>query len=135
VEYAPAIHTSAHLYGDGGPNFLAVCSSHQGLDGGGAQGGNPVEASGTEILADTRLGDHAAVADQHHVLEAEALLELGDLGGQRGGIAGVALEHLDGDRAAVRGAEQAVGDLQLARLAVAAVAARGPRSAAALQGA
>src|SRR3954466_11343452 len=27
VEYAPAIHTSAHLYGDGGPNFLAVCST------------------------------------------------------------------------------------------------------------
>jgi hypothetical protein len=53
------------------------------------------------------------------MVEAEALLELGDLAGERGGIAGRALEHLDGDRAAVGRAEQAVDDLQLALLAVA----------------
>jgi hypothetical protein len=52
------------------------------------------------------------------VVEAEALLQRVDLGRQRGGIAGVAGEDLDGDRATVGSAEQAVGDLQLARLAV-----------------
>ena len=76
-------------------------------------------------------GDHAAVADQHDVVDGEAALELGDLVGERHGIGGVALEHLDGDGAAVGRAEKAVDDLQLALLAVAVVAALGQRAAAA----
>ena len=63
--------------------------------------------------------------------EAEALLELVDLRRQRRRIAGVAVEHFDGDRAAIRRAEQAVDDLQGALPAVAAVAALGERAAAA----
>ena len=50
---------------------------------------------------------------------------------QRHRIGGVAVEHLDGDRAAVGGAEQAVDDLQRALPAVAAVATLGQRAAAA----
>src|SRR6266850_404796 len=57
-----------------------------------------------------------------HTLEREALLDLVDLGRKRARIAGVALEHLDGHRATVGGAQQAVDDLQLALLAVAVVA-------------
>ena len=63
--------------------------------------------------------------------EGEPLLQLGDLIGHRFGIAGIALEHLDRDRAAVGGAQQAVDDLRLALLAVAVVAALGQRTAAA----
>src|SRR3954463_14962151 len=48
VEYAPAIHTSAHLYGDGGPNFLAVCSRFP--------------PPGCRQCAGTGLGRHAAPA-------------------------------------------------------------------------
>ena len=64
------------------------------------------------------------------MVEAEALLELVDLCRQRHRIGGVPFEHLDSDRAAVGGAQQAVGDLQLAPLAVAVVAAPGERAAA-----
>src|SRR5271167_3913876 len=53
---------------------------------------------------------------------AEPLLDLGDLTGQRCRVAGGAFEHLDGDRAAVGGAQEAVDDLQLAPLAVAIAA-------------
>jgi hypothetical protein len=60
---------------------------------------------------------------KHHVVETEALLELADLRTKRGRIAGVAREHRDCDRAAVRGAQQAVDDLQLAVLLVPVVAA------------
>ena len=55
--------------------------------------------------------------------EREALLDLVDLRGERARIGGVALEYLDRHRAAVRRAQQAVDDLQLALLAVAVVAA------------
>ena len=55
--------------------------------------------------------------------QREALLDLVDLRGERPGIGGVALEYLDRHRAAVRRAQQAVDDLQLALLAVAVVAA------------
>jgi hypothetical protein len=93
--------------------------------------GDPVEAGGADILADARLGDHAAIADQHHMVEVEALLELGDLAGQRRRIGSVAVEHFDGDRATIRGAEQPVDDLQGPLAAVPAVAALGQRAAAA----
>jgi hypothetical protein len=54
----------------------------------GAQRGDPVEPGWLDILLDACLGDHAAIADEHHVAELEPLLELVDLGGQRGGITG-----------------------------------------------
>ena len=63
-----------------------------------AQGGDPVEPGGAQILVDARLGDHAAIADQHDVVDGEAALQLRNLIGERLGIAGVAFEHLDGDR-------------------------------------
>ena len=50
------------------------------------------------------------------MLQGEPLLQLGNLVRNRRGIAGVALEHLDGDGTAVGGAEQAVDDLRLAFL-------------------
>jgi hypothetical protein len=77
-----------------------------------------------------RVGDHAAVADQHHVVEAEALLELVDLRCQGRRIAGVAVEDFDSDGAAVRRTEQAVDDLQRALLAITAVSTFGQRTAA-----
>src|ERR1700712_2054394 len=82
-----------------------------------------------------RAGDHAAVADQHHVAEAEALLELVDLRRQRRRIAGVAVEHFDRNLTTVRCAEQAVDDLQGAFLAVTAVSPFGQRTTAPLHGA
>src|SRR3954471_15996168 len=67
------------------------------------------------------------------MVKTETLLELVDLRRQRRGISSVAIEHLDGNRTAVRGAEQAVDDLQAALLAVPAVSAFGQRTAASLQ--
>jgi hypothetical protein len=43
------------------------------------QRGDPVEAGGFDLVGDACLGDHAAVTDQHHVLQSEALLQLVDL--------------------------------------------------------
>src|SRR5208282_2508814 len=66
------------------------------------------------------------------MVEAEALLQLLDLWCQGRRIAGVAVEYLDGDRAAVGGAEQAVDDLQGALFAITIVATLGQRTAASL---
>ena len=41
----------------------------QGLDGRGAQRGDPIEAGRLEVGVDARLGDHAAIADQHDALQ------------------------------------------------------------------
>jgi hypothetical protein len=101
------------------------------LDGRGTQRRDPVQACGFKVLGDARLGDHAAVADQHDAIEVEALLQLLDLWRQGLWIAGVAIEDLDGDWAAVRRAEQAVDDLQRALFAITAVATFGQRAAAA----
>ena len=84
------------------------------------QAGDPVQPGGLEVLAQPRCRDHPAVADQHDVLEPEAALQRRDLRRQGAGIAGVAFEHLDGDRPAVPIAEQAVDDLQPIRSVVAA---------------
>src|SRR5688572_8160819 len=53
----------------------------QSLDLAGAQSGNPLDTvrSG-QVLADACAGDHAAVADQNHILETESLTEFVDLG-------------------------------------------------------
>jgi len=79
-----------------------------------------------------RLGDHATVTDQHHVVETEALLELVDLRCQRRRIPCVTREDFDGHRAAVRRTEQAVDDLERALLAIATVSPFGQRAAAPL---
>ena len=50
--------------------------------------------------------------DEHHAGEAEPVLDLAHLGGDGLRVAGVALEHLDGDRDAVFAGEQPVDDLQ-----------------------
>ena len=82
---------------------LQGAALQQRLDRRRAQRGDPVEAGGLDVFGDARLGDHAAVADQDHMVEVEALLELLDLGRQRHRIGGVAVKHLDGNRAAVGG--------------------------------
>ena len=74
-----------------------------------------------------RAGRSAAVADQDHTTKVEAPLELVDLARQRHRIGEIAVKHLDGDRAAIWGAEQAVDDLQRALPAVAAIATLGER--------
>jgi hypothetical protein len=86
------------------------------------QGGDPVEPGRLDGLLKARLRDHAAIADQHDALKRERLLELVDLARQRRRIAGIACEHFDRNRAAVGRAQQTEYDLQLAGLAVAAVA-------------
>ena len=94
----------------------------EGLDLRRAQRGDPVEPGGLEVLADPRRGDHAPVADQHQVLEAKAALQRLDLARHYARVAGIAFEHLDGNRPSIAIAEQAVDDLQPIRAAVAAVA-------------
>ena len=92
----------------------------QRLDRRRAQGSDPVQAGGLDIVGDARLGDHAAIADQDHMVEVEALLEFLDLCRQRHRVGCVAVEDLDRNRAAVGGTEQAIDDLQRAAAAVAA---------------
>ncbi len=72
----------------------------EGLDLRVAQRRDPVEAGRLEHLLDLCRGDHAAVAHHHDMTQVEALLELVDLGLDRRRVTGVALEHLDRDRAA-----------------------------------
>ncbi len=97
------------------------------------QRADPLQPGRLHFLADARLGEHAAIAHQHHPREAEAPAQLVDLGAQGGGIGGVALEHLHRHRAALRVAQQPEHDLQLAALAVAGVAVMRQRAAAPLQ--
>ena len=72
--------------------------------------------------ADLGLGQHPPVAHQDHAREAEAVLQLGDLIGDGGGIAAVARIDLDRHRAALRAGQDAVDHLGLALLAVPIVA-------------
>ena len=85
------------------------------------QGGDPVQPGGAQCLIDPRAGQHAAVADQHHVAQPEALLQLGDLRGHGGWIGGVAFEYLDRDRTTIRGTQQADHQLRPVAAAVSAV--------------
>ena len=72
------------------------------LDGGGAEGGDPAQPlDAGEVLADAGGGEHAAIAHQDDAGEAEAGAELLHLGGDGPGVAGRALEDLDGDGAAL----------------------------------
>ena len=72
-----------------------------------------------EVLA----GNHAAVANQHDALDAEALLQVMHHIGDGHGIAPIAGEHVVRDRPAVD-QNQADQHLRVARLAIAAVAMR-----------
>ena len=113
---------------------------HQLADGRGAQRGDP--PVGVRLLCpvfqlvqrgDPGAGDHPAVADHDHLGQPELRAHhVRDLG-ERGGVAGVAGEDPDRDRAAGRVGEQPVPDLQFPFLAVPGVAAGGQRAAPALQ--
>ena len=96
------------------------------------QRGDPAEAFGLQLL-DRSLRDHAAIADQHHVVQAELAAQLVGLRQQGRRVGGVALEHRDRHRTAAPVGQQSPVDLQLALLAVAVVAARGQRAVAALE--
>ena len=87
-----------------------------------AQAGDPVEPRRLQFVADARVGDHAAVADDDHASEPEACPELGDLLAQRRRIAGIAGKHLDRHRQAVPIAKQAIDDLRPIPAMVAAIA-------------
>ena len=67
---------------------------------------------------DARLGEHPAVADEHHTREGEALAQLLDVDTDGVGVGGVAVEHLDGDRAPLAVAQQAEHDLELVALSI-----------------
>ena len=80
---------------------------HELLDGGGAQRGDPpvgIRPGGPVFPLvqgpDPGAGDDAAVADHDHVGQAELLPDHVHDGGERGGVAGVAGEDPDRDRAA-----------------------------------
>ena len=100
----------------------------QRLDLPGAQCGDPVQARGTDILAQPCCGQHAAVAGEDHAGDPEPVLDFGHLAGDGLRVAGVALEHLDGDRDAILAGEQPVGDLQAAADPVFGVADRAERA-------
>lgn len=72
---------------------------------------DPADALDCLHLVDGLLGDHAAVADHHHPLDAELTAQTLDLGHERLAVGGVALVHRHGYRAAARIGEQAVVDL------------------------
>ena len=97
-------------------------ASGESLNGGRAQRGDPIESGRPQLFVDTRPRDHAAIADQHDMLQAEPLFQFVDLITERVGIAGIAFKHFDRHRTTVRRAQQTVDDLHLALLAVAIVA-------------
>ena len=101
--------SQVHLIGQG---ELERAVADQRLDLRGAQRCDPVQARGPDILAQPRGGQHAPVPDQHHLREAEPVLELAHLSGGGLGVPGVALEHLDGDRDTLLGGQQPADDLQ-----------------------
>ena len=85
------------------------------------------------IGIEPRLGDHAAIPDQHDPAEAEAAAQLADLGGQRHRVGDIAFKDLDGDRASLLAAQQAIDDLRAVRPVIAAVAALGQFTALAFE--
>ena len=94
----------------------------QSLDGRRAQRGDPAEAGGLEVGVDARLGDHAAVADEHDALQPKTHPQLADLVGERAGIAEIAFEDPDGDRATALGAQETEDDLRPVGAMIAAAA-------------
>ena len=112
---------------------LQRLGGHQGLDLVGAQRAEPIQVSRAQLLGDGGSGEHAAVADQGDPAQPEPGGELADLGGQRLGVGGVAVEHLDGHRYPGGGAQQPVDDLAPAFDPVAGVPDRPQRAGAALK--
>ena len=105
-------------------------AGHQLADGGGAQRGDPPVGVRPrrpvfELVqgGDPGAGDHAAVAGHDHFLQAELLPHHVCDGGESARVAGVAGEHPDRDRAALRVGQQPVLDLQFPFLAVPGVPA------------
>ena len=84
-------------------------------------------------MLDPRTGDHAAIADHHHVAQTETLFQLGDLGSNGGRIGGVAFEHLNRHGATIRGTQQPDHQLRAVTATVAAVAVAGQRTATSFQ--
>ena len=97
------------------------------------QCGDPIEARRAQSLLDPSTGNHAAIADHHHVAQPEALFQLGDLGGDGGRIGSIAFQHLDRHGATVRGTQQANDQLRPVAAAVAAVTVAGQGTAAAFE--
>ena len=94
---------------------------------------DPVQPRWFDLVADACLGQHAAVADQHHPKQSETAPELVDLHAHGGRVGGVAVEHLDRHRTPLGVAQQAELDLQLAALGVARMTVFGQRAAAPFQ--
>src|SRR5262249_32063874 len=92
-----------------------------------------VYSGGFYVFIDPRLGDHAAVSDQHDVSNPETLLHLLDLSRQRRRIANIAFENLDRHRTSLCRAHKAEHDLKLVAFAIAIVAAFGQRARATLK--
>ena len=109
---------------------------HQLADGRGAQRGDPPVGCVRPLRPvlplvqgpDPGAGDHPPVADHDHLGQPELLPDHVRDFGEGAGVAGVAGEDPDRDRAAGRVGEQPVLDLQFAFLAVPGVAAGGQRA-------
>jgi len=87
-----------------------------------AQGGDQAPALfRCQVLANAGRSDHAAVAHQNQLFQAETGAKFRDLRGDGFRIAGVAVEDLDGDRTALAVGEQAEDDLRISRPLVAGV--------------
>ena len=99
----------------------------------GTQVGDPIEICGPEVVANARRGDHAAIADDDHAADAEAILQLLDLHAQGRGVRGVAVEHFHGDRQPLARAEHAIDDLWSVLAVIPAVAITRQRAATALE--
>jgi hypothetical protein len=78
----------------------------QGLDGRGAQRGDPAQSAEFLELFDPGGGDHAAVSDHHHVRQAVPGLEVRGEGLERGRVRGIAGNDGHGHGPAVRVGEQ-----------------------------
>src|SRR5260221_6954029 len=83
----------------------------QRLNGRRAQAGDPIQARRFEIIADARRGDHAPVPDQDQAADAETMLELLDLSGQRRRLSRVAVQDFHRDRKPRARAQQSINGL------------------------
>ncbi len=102
---------------------LQLAIAGQFLNLSGTQGGDPFDAvSGGQVLADAGAGDHAAVADEHDLLQAEAEAQLIYLRGHGFGVAGVAGENFNGNRTSLGVGEESKNELRVTGFVVAGVA-------------
>ena len=99
----------------------------QTADGGRPQGADPVDAAALPEALDARAGEHAPIARQHEVLQAEASLERIEPVLQGGRIGGVPREGLDAEGPSLRVEHEAEHDLLAVGPMVPAVAV-GPRA-------